>query len=55
MIRIEGGCHAEPGKLKRYPGLFSKFPGARNAGVAVAEEAWAFFKDKRSGLQPMPA
>lgn len=51
LIRIDGGGHAEPSGLKRYPGLFGKFPGAQNADVEVAEEAWAFFKDKRSGLQ----
>jgi hypothetical protein len=27
--------------------LFSRFPGRQNAGTEIAEEAWAFFKDKR--------
>jgi len=26
--------------------------GAQNGDVEIAEEAWAFFKSKRAGLQP---
>lgn len=48
LLKIEGGGHAEPSALKRYPGLFSWFPGAQNADIEAAEEAWAFFKDKRA-------
>jgi polyhydroxybutyrate depolymerase len=50
LLRIEHGGHAEPSKVKRYPSLFNWFPGAQNADVEVAEEAWEFFRDKRSGL-----
>lgn len=52
LLRIDNGGHAEPSKVKRYPRLFSWFPGAQNADVEVAEEALEFFKDKRSGLLP---
>ena len=48
LLKIEGGGHAEPSMVKRYPGLFSWFPGAQNADIEAAEEAWAFFKDKRA-------
>lgn len=46
LLKIEGGGHAEPSRKKRYPGLFSRFPGRQNADVEIAEEAWSFFKDK---------
>ncbi|MES2152518.1 MAG: PHB depolymerase family esterase [Pseudomonadota bacterium] len=49
LLRIERGGHAEPSMAKRYPTLFSWFPGAQNAGLEVAEEAWEFFRHKRSG------
>jgi polyhydroxybutyrate depolymerase len=47
MLKIEGG-HAEPSRKKRYPGLFSLFPGRQNADVEIAEEAWRFFRNKRN-------
>jgi polyhydroxybutyrate depolymerase len=47
LFKIMGGGHAEPSRKKRYPGLFSRFPGHQNADIEIAEEAWAFFKDKR--------
>ncbi|WP_426162886.1 alpha/beta hydrolase family esterase [Pseudoduganella sp. R-34] len=47
LLKIVGGGHAEPSRKKRYPGLFSRFPGRQNAGIEIAEEAWTFFKDKR--------
>jgi polyhydroxybutyrate depolymerase len=50
LLKIEGGGHAEPSAAKRYPGLFSWFPGAQNADIEAAEEAWAFFKDKVAPL-----
>jgi polyhydroxybutyrate depolymerase len=50
LLKIEGGGHAEPSALKRYPGLFSWFPGAQNGDIEAAEEAWAFFKDKRAAV-----
>ncbi|KQV45890.1 hypothetical protein ASE26_02755 [Duganella sp. Root198D2] len=47
LLKIAGGGHAEPSRKKRYPGMFSLFPGQQNAAVEISEEAWAFFKDKR--------
>jgi len=47
LLKISGGGHAEPSRKKRYPGLFSRFPGRQNASIEIAEEAWTFFKDKR--------
>jgi len=47
LLKLLGGGHAEPSRKKRYPGLFSRFPGRQNAGIEIAEEAWTFFKDKR--------
>ncbi len=51
-VRIDKGGHAEPSAVKRYPRLLSRLVGAQNADFEVAEEAWAFFKDKRRGLLP---
>jgi polyhydroxybutyrate depolymerase len=48
LLKVDGG-HAEPSRKKRYPGLFNRFPGRQNADLEIAEEAWAFFKDKRLG------
>ena len=50
LIRIEQGGHTEPSARKRYPRLLTWLVGAQNADFEVAEEAWAFFKDKRGGL-----
>lgn len=51
LLKIVGGGHAEPSRKKRYPGMFSRFPGQQNADVEIAEEAWTFFKDKRRSSQ----
>jgi len=47
LLKLLGGGHAEPSRKKRYPGMFSRFPGKQNADLEIAEEAWTFFKDKR--------
>jgi polyhydroxybutyrate depolymerase len=51
LLKLVGGGHAEPSRKKRYPGMFSRFPGHQNADLEVAEEAWAFFKYKRRSSQ----
>jgi polyhydroxybutyrate depolymerase len=48
LYRIERGGHAEPSRLKRYPGFLNKLAGLQNGDVEVAEAAWQFFKDKRA-------
>ena len=48
LYRIEGAGHAEPSRLKRYPGLFDYLPGRQNGDFEVAEAAWEFFREKRS-------
>ena len=52
LLKIDNGGHAEPSMTRRFGWLFSKLLGAQNGDVEVAEEAWEFFKDKRSGLAP---
>lgn len=49
LLKIEGGGHAEPSRTRRYPGLFSRFPGRQNGDLEIAEQAWAFFKHKSLG------
>ena len=50
LCRIDGGGHAEPSKLKRYPYFINRLVGRQNGDVEVAEVAWAFFRDKRKTL-----
>jgi polyhydroxybutyrate depolymerase len=47
LYRIDGGGHAEPSRLKRYPALINRLVGPQNGDFEVAEAAWDFFKDKR--------
>ena len=54
LLKIENGGHAEPSIARRYGWMLSKLLGAQNGDVEAAEEAWAFFRDKRSGLAPSP-
>ena len=50
LVRIDGAGHAEPSRLKRYPGLFAAFPGRQNGDLEMAEVAWDFMRDKRAGM-----
>lgn len=52
LIRVEKGGHTEPSKVKRLQWMYRMVLGAQNGDVEVAEEAWAFFRDKQAGLQP---
>lgn len=47
LYRIDGAGHAEPGRLKRHPGLFDSLPGRQNADLEAAEVVWDFFRTKR--------
>ncbi|HEV8690819.1 MAG TPA: PHB depolymerase family esterase [Ideonella sp.] len=48
LLRIEGGGHVEPSIEQRFQRLYTAVVGAQNGDVEIAEEAFAFFKDKRS-------
>lgn len=48
LLEVEGGGHAEPSLAKRYGWLYGKVAGAQNGDVESAEEAWAFFRNKRA-------
>lgn len=48
LYRIDGGGHAEPSRLKRYPTFINWLTGRQNGDVEVAEAAWAFFREKRN-------
>lgn len=43
LYRIEGGGHVEPSRKERYPHWLSRWLGAQNADIEMAEEVWAFF------------
>jgi len=47
LYRIDGAGHAEPSRLKRYPGFVNWLTGLQNADMEVAEAAWEFFREKR--------
>jgi len=49
LYRIDGGGHAEPSRLKRYPELINRLVGPQNGDFDIAEVAWDFFRDKRRG------
>ncbi|WP_374353100.1 PHB depolymerase family esterase [Chitinimonas sp.] len=49
LIKVEGAGHTEPSRRKRYPAWMRCLIGAQNADFELAEEAWAFFHDKRRG------
>lgn len=38
--------HTEPSGTRCYLAMFKRFPGCRNGDLEIAEQAWAFFKDK---------
>jgi polyhydroxybutyrate depolymerase len=48
LLRVRGGGHCEPTLGKHYGWLYRKVCGPQNGDVESAEEAWAFFRDKRS-------
>ena len=47
FLRIDGGGHVEPSPSQRIGFLYSAVVGRQNGDVETAEEAFAFFKDKR--------
>ena len=48
LVRIPAGGHVEPSMSKRIGGLYAHLVGPQNGDFEAAEEAWAFFKDKRN-------
>jgi polyhydroxybutyrate depolymerase len=47
LYRIDGGGHAEPSRLKRYPTFINCLTGRQNGDVEIADAAWTLFKEKR--------
>jgi len=48
LLEVAGGGHCEPSLAHRYGALYTALCGRQNADVESAEEAWAFFRDKRT-------
>jgi polyhydroxybutyrate depolymerase len=53
LYRIDGGGHAEPSRLKRYPRFINWLTGRQNADLELAEAAWDFFRQKRAARPAM--
>jgi len=51
LYRVDGGGHCEPSIDHRYGKLYTKFCGQQNADLECVQEAWAFFRDKRSSAK----
>lgn len=51
LLRINNGGHMEPSLTQHPRRLYTMIVGKQNEDVETAEEAWAFFKDKRAGLK----
>jgi len=52
LLRVDGGGHVEPSISQRFRRIYTLIVGPQNGDVEIAEEAWAFFRDKRAGFQP---
>jgi len=48
LVRVEGGGHVEPSRAVRAGPVYRLIAGRQNRDFETAEEAWAFFKDKRA-------
>jgi polyhydroxybutyrate depolymerase len=48
VITIDNGGHVEPSKRYHYPALYTRVVGVQNRDFEAAEEAWSFFKTKKS-------
>jgi polyhydroxybutyrate depolymerase len=55
LIRIDGGGHTEPSIDQVYGRIYLGLAGAQNHDLESAEEAWRFFRDKRSPDAGRPA
>jgi polyhydroxybutyrate depolymerase len=52
FLRIEGGGHAPASRNDDFPWWLRKLVGNMNHDVDTAEEAWIFFRDKRTSGRP---
>lgn len=48
VITVDKGGHVEPSAKFRYPALYYRIVGAQSRDFEAAEEAWAFFRNKRA-------
>jgi polyhydroxybutyrate depolymerase len=48
VLTIQNGGHVEPSKRYAYPALYYLVVGRQNHDLESAEEAWKFFRDKRT-------
>jgi polyhydroxybutyrate depolymerase len=48
LIRVDGGGHVEPSLRYHYGPIYEKLVGRQNRDLEAAEQAWQFFRDKRT-------
>ena len=48
LLKVMGGGHCEPSLSQHYGLIYTQICGAQNHDLEGAEEAWAFFRDKKS-------
>jgi len=48
VVTIDNGGHVEPSKRFHYPALYIRIVGVQNRDFEAAEEAWSFFKTKKT-------
>ena len=48
VVTIDNGGHVEPSKRFHYPALYYRIVGVQNRDFEAAEEAWSFFKTKKT-------
>lgn len=55
FLKIDKGGHTQPSIAHRMPAPLISLLGAQNGDVEFVQQAWEFFKDKRSPAAAMPA
>ena len=46
LYQVQGGGHTEPSRSEHYRRLYKWIVGPQNYDIEMADEVWAFFKDK---------
>ena len=47
LYQVKGGGHTEPSRVEKYRWLYKLIVGKQNHDIEMADEVWAFFKNKK--------